>query len=169
MKNIILIGFMGAGKTTLGRQLSRQLGVSFVDTDERIEQEQGRKISNIFEKEGEQFFRNLETKQLQKLLQEDKRRVISVGGGLPVQEQNHELLKQLGSTVYLKATKETLVQRLSGDTGRPLLQGGNLEDKIKQLMHAREHVYEQVADVTVQTDNMGLLEAVKAIREVLHI
>lgn len=169
LKNIILIGFMGAGKTTLGRQLAKQLGVPFVDTDERIEQGQGRKISDMFDKEGEAYFRRLETEQLEELAAIKKRRVISVGGGLPVQEQNHALLKELGRTVYLKAEKETLIQRLSGDTSRPLLKGGGLEEKIDRLMSERGHIYEMVADVTVHTDHMGLLETVRAIRSALCI
>ena len=169
MENIILIGFMGAGKTTLGRRLAKQLGVAFVDTDARIEQEQGRRISDIFAREGEAFFRGLETELLGRLLGQEKMRVISVGGGLPVQEQNHELLRKLGKTVYLKAEKETLLGRLTGDTERPLLQGGDLERKITQLMAAREDIYERVADVTLPTDHMGLFETLKALHNMLHI
>lgn len=168
MKNIILIGFMGAGKTTVGRRLAAKLKLPFVDTDEQIEKEQGRSIREIFEKEGEAFFRDLETEQLRKLGRKDLCQVISVGGGLPVQIQNHELLKELGTTVYLKADKTTLVTRLSGDTGRPLLQGGSLEEKIEQLMQERASVYEQVANFIIETDSKSLQETVRGVCEALH-
>lgn len=156
MTNMILIGFMGAGKTTVGLQLSKKLNLPFLDTDQRIEEEQKRAISDIFANEGEAYFRSLETKQLEKLIQEINGSVISVGGGLPVQKVNHDLLKKLGTTVYLKAKKDTLIQRLQGDTSRPLLQGGELEERIENLMNAREAIYEQVADVVVETDEKTL-------------
>lgn len=160
MEHTILIGFMGAGKTTLGKRVAAKLQKPFEDTDLRIEKEQGRPISDIFAKEGEQYFRMLETKQLEELLKEKESCVLSVGGGLPVQEANPPLLKQLGKTIYLKASKETLVKRLQGDKSRPLLQGGQLEEKIESLMAAREHIYEQVADVIVETDHLTMDEMV---------
>lgn len=160
MTNIILIGFMGAGKTTVGLELSKKLELPFMDTDLRIEEEQKRTISDIFAKEGEAYFRGLETQQIEKLISEAKGSIISVGGGLPVQEVNHPLLKQLGKTVYLKAKKETLVKRLQGDTSRPLLQGGELEQKIASLMADREAIYEKVADVVVKTDGKSLEDVI---------
>lgn len=163
MANIILIGFMGAGKTTLGIKLAKRLQVPFVDTDQRIEQEQQRPISDIFAKEGEAFFRNLETQQLDVLWEEVKDSVISVGGGLPVQPVNYPLLKKIGTTVYLKASKETLVERLEGDSTRPLLQGGQLEQKIADLMAAREPIYERVADVVVETDGKTIEDVMEEI------
>lgn len=164
MSNIILIGFMGAGKTTAGLRLAKELGVSLIDTDQRIEEEQQRSINDIFAAEGEAYFRGLETQQLKKLMQQEQA-VISVGGGLPVQRVNHPLLKQLGQTIYLKAQKETLVKRLQGSTPRPLLKGGQLEEKIASLMEAREAVYEEVADIIVETDDKNLNEVVEAIKE----
>ena len=165
MDKIILIGFMGAGKTTLGRILAKRLGISFVDTDERIVREQKRAVSDIFAKEGESYFRELETEQLKELLGLEERMVISVGGGLPVQPQNHELLRELGTTIYLKAGIETLVKRLSRDTKRPLLQGGSVEEKIAGLMREREPVYEKVADKIVQTDGKSVDEAVDMLQQ----
>lgn len=167
MTNIILIGFMGAGKTTLGRRLADRLNLSFVDTDIRIEEEQGRTISDMFAKEGEVYFRELETKQIEKLLKEAKGRVVSVGGGLPVQEVNYPLLKKLGTTIYLKASKGTLLNRLQGDTSRPLLRGGELEQKIESLMSAREAIYEEVADVIVETDGKTLEEVTALISDLV--
>lgn len=163
MTNIILTGFMGAGKTTIGRSLSKRLKVPFVDTDMRIEEEQKRSISDIFAKEGEAYFRKLENQLLEVLIEETDGCIISVGGGLPVQEMNHPLLKRLGKTVYLKAEKETLLGRLQGDTARPLLQGGELEKKIENLMTAREAVYESIADVIIRTDGKNRGEVVEEI------
>ena len=164
MRNVILIGFMGAGKTTVGKALAKECKLSFVDTDERIEEEQNRSISDIFAKEGESFFRNLETQQLRKLRKEEEG-VISVGGGLPVQEANWDLLKQLGTTIYLKASKETLVERLQGDSKRPLLQGGELEMKISSLMNQREAIYEKVADRIIVTDGKQLKDIIEEIKK----
>lgn len=165
MPNIILIGFMGAGKTTLGIGLAKELNLPFTDTDQLIEKEQKRAISDIFANEGEAYFRGLETQQLKKLI-ETAAGVISVGGGLPVQEVNHPLLKALGTTIYLKAKKETLVKRLRGSTGRPLLQGGSLEEKISGLMQAREAIYEQVADITIETDGRTPEEVIELLKEI---
>lgn len=165
MGNIILIGFMGAGKTTVGRILARRLKIAFVDTDEQIEKEEGRAIRDIFAREGEACFRELETLQLKKLKKRKGDMIVSVGGGLPVQKQNHPLLKELGTTIYLKADKETLARRLRGDTKRPLLQGGSPEEKIGQLMKEREPVYEQVADEILLTEGMSVNEVVE---QILH-
>lgn len=151
MKNIILIGFMGAGKTTIGQKLARRLQMDFVDTDQQIEKEQHCTVSKIFRDKGEVQFRRMETELLSRLL-DCENTVISVGGGLPVQTENHEYLKKLGITVYLKAAKETLIERLKGGTGRPLLQGGELEHKITDLMKKRESIYESVADTILKTD-----------------
>ena len=114
--NIILIGFMGSGKTTFGKWIAANKKMEFVDTDELIEKENGITISDIFASKGEVYFRNLETDMLNKLLERDTQNcVISVGGGLPVKEENRELLSQLGTVVYLWADADELVKRLSGD------------------------------------------------------
>lgn len=168
MEHIIFTGFMGAGKTTLGKALAKELFLPFVDTDQQIEKEQGVKISDIFAKEGEAFFRGLEHEQLKKLLGAE-RSIISVGGGLPVQERNQQLLAQLGTVIYLKASKETLLKRLSGDTSRPLLQGGELDAKITRLMREREHIYEKTASHIIETDEKTAGEVITQIRQTLDI
>ena len=152
MKNIILIGFMGSGKSTIGRKLSEKYGLKHIDTDWYIEKEQNMKISDIFSKKGEEYFRNLETECIKELAQVCDNCVISVGGGLPVREVNRSLLKELGIVVYLEASVNELVKRLSKDTSRPLLAGGNLREKIESLMTAREALYKDAADVIVKTD-----------------
>ena len=163
MKRIVLMGFMGAGKTTIGKALAEKLSWGFIDTDAEIEKEQGRKISEIFETEGEQAFRDMETQLLKKLEKSEERFVLSIGGGMPVREENRELLRQIGTVVYLKATKEELVRRLSGDTSRPLLQGGALEEKVAALMAARESIYVETAHQEVVTDGKSVKELIEKI------
>ena len=157
------MGFMGAGKTTIGKALAEKLSWDFIDTDAEIEKEQGRKISEIFETEGEQAFRDMETRLLKKLEKSEERFILSIGGGMPVREENRELLRQIGTVVYLKATKEELVRRLSGDTSRPLLQGGALEEKVAALMAARESIYVETAHQEVVTDGKSVKELIEKI------
>ena len=163
MKRIVLMGFMGAGKTTIGKALAERLSWDFIDTDAEIEKEQGRKISEIFETEGEQAFRDMETRLLKKLEKSEEQFVLSIGGGMPVREENRELLRKIGTVVYLKATKEELVRRLSGDTNRPLLQGGALEEKVAALMAARESIYVETAHQEVVTDGKSVKELIEKI------
>lgn len=165
MNHIILIGFMGAGKTTIGKKLAEELEITFVDTDEMVEEQTGRKISDIFAEDGESYFRKLETEMLCQLLKREEPCVIAVGGGLPMQPVNRPLLKELGKVVFLEAEVESLVLRLQGDTSRPKLQGGNLRERIKSLMEQRLEVYLEVADAKVATDNQGFEQIVAEIIE----
>lgn len=167
-RSILLIGFMGSGKTTIGKRLARELALPFTDTDERIEKRTGRSIKEIFAQEGEAYFRDLETEELRLLLEEGQTSVISVGGGLPVREENRKLMKQLGEVVYLKASTNTLVNRLSGDTTRPLLQGGDLRERIEALSKAREALYLDAATVCFATDGLSRKETVAGIQELLQ-
>ena len=150
--NVILIGFMGCGKSTVGIKLSYRLRRSLLDTDKIIEKEENRTISDIFVTDGEGYFRDLETQCLKKLIQTEKNQIISVGGGLPIREENHTLLKELGTVVYLRAKPETIYERLKHDTTRPLLQGENPQEKIRTLMGQRAAIYEKTADVIIDVD-----------------
>lgn len=152
MKRMILMGFMGAGKTTVGKLLAKEMSCDFIDTDEQIEKEQGCKISEIFERDGETAFRDLETDLLKRLKESKQEFVLSIGGGMPVREENRELLRNLGTVIYLKTSKEEIIRRVSGDTNRPLLQGGSLEEKVTALMNAREHIYQETAHREIMTD-----------------
>ena len=163
MRNIVLMGFMGAGKTTIGRKLAEALSCEFIDTDERIEKEQGRKISDIFAEDGEQAFRNMETDLLKRLQDSNEEFVLSIGGGMPVREENRALLRNIGTVVYLKTSKEEIIRRVSGDTNRPLLQGGALEEKVTSLMNAREGIYIETAHREILTDGKTPKELVKEI------
>lgn len=165
MRHLILIGFMGSGKTSLGKRLARALNCPFVDTDQRVERAAGKKISDIFRQEGEEGFRRRETQALAQLREEKKPCVISVGGGLPVQPQNHLLLEQLGTVIYLEAPVEVLEQRLAGDKTRPLLEGGDLHSRIVKLMGEREAIYQEVADLILQTGGKTFEELIAEIKK----
>ena len=158
-KSIILMGFMGSGKTSTGLELSAMTGLPLIDTDQMIEEQEGKTISRIFADSGECYFRDLETGLLEKLCGNDKSYVISIGGGMPVREQNRQLLKQLGTVVYLTASDKVLAARLLGDTTRPLLADGDLREKIRSLKAAREENYRNLADLTVDTDGKDPSEA----------
>lgn len=159
-KNIILIGYMGSGKSTVGKKAARALEYTFLDTDALIEEAEGMAISELFEKKGEAYFREQETETIRRLLQAPKGNIIATGGGLPMREGNAELLKKLGTVVYLKAETKTLMARLSGDTTRPLLKEGDLRTKIDTMLQVRGPVYERTADVILETDDMSFYEII---------
>lgn len=149
--SIVLIGFMGSGKTTLGKWIAREHGYTFIDTDDMIEEQQCRSISDIFASEGEEYFRNLETEVIKNIADKEDKVVISVGGGLPVREVNRGLMRRAGKVVYLKTSIDELERRLKGDTKRPLLAGGDVREKITNLMDKREALYLDAADITIDT------------------
>ncbi len=159
-KNIILIGYMGSGKSTVGKKAAKALEYTFLDTDALIEEAEGMVISELFETKGEAYFREQETETIRRLLQAPKGNIIATGGGLPMREGNAELLKKLGTVIYLKAETETLMKRLSGDTNRPLLKEGDLRTKIDTMLAVRGPVYEKTADVIMQTDDMSFYEII---------
>lgn len=163
MENVILTGFMGSGKSSLGVRLSYRLKMPLMDTDKKIEKEQGRTISKIFEEEGEDYFRQLETECIQKLEGQKGAYVISVGGGLPVKKENREILKKLGMVIYLRIRPETVYERLKEDTSRPLLQGDNPQEKIKQLMDERSDFYESGADFIIDVDQLDTEQIIQKI------
>lgn len=151
--NIILEGFMGSGKSTVSELISDKLELELIDTDEAIEEAEGRKISEIFEQDGEEAFRDMETGLMEMVISEHMREtVISLGGGLPVREKNRELLKRAGKVVYLRTSPETVYDRLKGDETRPLLKSEDPLARIKELQDERGKIYEEAADIIVDTD-----------------
>lgn len=164
--NILLMGFMGAGKSTIGKELALSLSYSFLDTDEMIEKKEGREISQIFLQEGEKAFRDMETTLLKELGNIDKM-VISLGGGMPIREENQKLMNALGLVVYLRTRKNTIIKRLEGDRKRPLLKGENIEEKVGNLMKEREPIYEKAACIFVDTDEKSIKEIVEEIISLL--
>lgn len=162
-KNIVLIGFMGCGKSTVGFKLSYRLHIPMEDTDKLIERKQNKTISEIFAEEGEPFFRNLETELLEELKDSPYTRIISVGGGTPVRPENRPMLKACGTVIYLRVSPAVVYERVKEDTGRPLLQCENPLERIKELMDARSEAYEECADIVIDTDELSLDEVVEEI------
>lgn len=158
-QNIILIGFMGAGKTSVGNVLAKRSGKSLIDTDQMIEARAGMSISDIFKTQGEDAFRRLETEVLEQLISEAHGEIISVGGGLPLREENRALLKKLGCVIYLSVKPETVLQRLKGDITRPLLQGDHVREKVNDLLAYRGPIYESAADKIVAVDGKSVKQA----------
>ena len=162
-KSVVLIGFMGSGKSTLGIRLSYRLQYALEDTDKLIECRVGRTIGEIFDQEGEEAFRQMETEQLRKLVENKGQRFYSVGGGTPIREVNRSLLKQLGFVVYLRISPEAVYERLKGDTTRPLLQGKDPLGRIRSLMAEREAAYTEAADVILDVDDLTADQVVEQI------
>lgn len=167
MEPIILIGFMGAGKTSIGKKLALELEVEFLDTDEMIEAQVGQKISELFAKSGEECFRAKETTLLEELVVKKPVAIISTGGGMPVRSENRELLKKLGTVIYLKASAEDICRRLKNDTTRPLLSGANPEAKVREILSSREAFYEAAADYTLYTSGKEIKQIITEIRRIL--
>lgn len=167
MKNIILIGFMACGKSSVGRRLSRALDIEFLDTDELIEKKAGTTISDIFASQGEARFRAMETECLKDLLSRDCGAfVLSVGGGLPIREENRRLLAQIGTVIFLNVSPDTVFMRVRNDTTRPLLQTSNPRGRIMDLMCARKRFYEDAAEYIIEADNKSFEEIIDEIKEI---
>ncbi|MNC34591.1 Shikimate kinase [compost metagenome] len=164
-QNIVLVGFMGTGKTTVGRILAEQLGWVFTDTDAYIEEQAGMAISRMFQEHGEAYFRERETESLRELLQRQGQ-VVSTGGGAVLREENRRLMLENGLVVAMLAEEAVIVERVKGDTGRPLLQG-DLEERVRTLVEARRHAYD-FATVQLHTDRLTPVEAARRIRELLN-
>jgi len=157
--NIFLVGPMGAGKSTVGRQLAKALGRSFFDSDKEIEKRTGVSISWIFEMEGEEGFRAREHKVIDELSQL-KDIVLATGGGAVLSESNRRLLRARGNVIYLSASAEQLSRRTSKDKSRPLLQTENPKQKIVSLLAERGPLYESVADIELRTGEQSISHAV---------
>lgn len=156
MAKIILIGFMGAGKTTLGNELSKKLGLPFVDSDQEVEKLLGKTVDEVFEQDGEQKFRSTEKQILDVLKAIDMDFILAVGGGLPCHSDLMDVLNSMGSTIYLKCSPQILAERLKNETIlRPLvkgLQGEELLNYIVTKLAEREDVYNK-ADVVLSEDH----------------
>lgn len=166
--NIVLIGFMGSGKSTVGIGLSYKLQRALLDTDKEIEKQEGKSVSAIFAEKGEASFREKETELLKKLKEERASRIFSVGGGTPLREENRKLLQELGVIIYLKVSPETVYERLKEDETRPLLRGENPMEKIRKLLYEREGVYRNAANIVVAADGKTPAQIVTEIVERLE-
>ena len=156
-ENIFLIGFMGAGKSSVARALVEQLHCPLVEMDEQIVKEQGMSINEIFEKYGEDRFREIES-QLILALGSRQASVISCGGGVVVRAENTEYMKKSGRIVYLQASPQTVYDRVKNSNDRPILKGHMNVEYIAQLMEKRRALYEAAAELTVVTDGKSTKE-----------
>ena len=150
-KNIILCGFMGSGKSTIGKQLSERMGMRLIDTDTYIEQKEGMKISDIFAEKGEEYFRSLELQVCNELSQL-RATVISTGGGTLLKEENVKAIKKNGVVFLLNVSPEIVLHRLRNDTTRPLLQSDDKEKAVKTLLSQRIPLYNRAADHIIEAD-----------------
>ena len=165
-QNIFLIGLMGAGKTTIGRQIASELSLDFYDSDHEIEERTGVTITHIFDIEGESGFRKRETTVLDELTLK-KGIVLATGGGAILKSENRQFLMSRGTTIYLYASIETLVERTSKDRNRPLLQIGNPQTKLEELFEVRDPLYRETADVIIDTGKDSVRLSLKEILEKL--
>ena len=148
---IFIVGPMASGKSTLGKKLAQTLEIDFLDTDNEIEKKAGAEISWIFEVEGEDGFRERESKALQKSVEKDNV-VISTGGGIVTIEENRDLMIAKGKVVYLKTPIEIQLNRTENDKKRPFLSQGSREQTLRVLKKERDPQYEEIADITINQD-----------------
>ena len=150
--NIVLIGFMGCGKSTVGKLLAAKTGYTLVDADSYIEQKENMTIVEIFATKGEEYFRGIETEVAKELSQKEGL-IIATGGGMVLKKENADYLKSTGFCVWLKVSPETVLERLKNDTTRPLLQRADKEAAVKELMTTREPIYKAACHAQVCADN----------------
>lgn len=173
--NLILVGMMGSGKTTMGRSLARHFGKTFVDSDEEIIKRTGVTIPHVFDVEGEAGFRVRETTAIADIVQRDNI-VLATGGGAVLAEQNRALLQHNGIVIYLKASVHDLWQRTRHDRNRPLLQTADPYAKLTELHHLRDPIYQGVADIVVLSGKrsvhalmLHLVDEINLLREKLVV
>lgn len=160
--NIFLVGPMGAGKSTVGKQLAKSLGREFYDSDKELEKRTGVSISWIFEMEGEEGFRAREQKIIDELTGL-KDIVLATGGGVVLAEENRRVLRSRGHVVYLSASVEQLLRRTSKDKSRPLLQTDNPKQRIREILAQREALYRDVADIELRTGEQSIQHVVSGL------
>jgi shikimate kinase len=163
-RNIILIGFMGTGKSTIGRRLSRTFSYPLIDTDQMIVEQQGRPIPEIFAEKGEEAFRDLETKALESLSKHSGH-IIATGGGIIGRPENRALLRKLGYVVWLIANPAEILIRTSRNSNRPLLNNEDPEGTIRKLLEARTPLYRKTAHLAIETDQLSFDEVATGIIE----
>jgi len=154
-RSIFLVGLMGAGKTTVGRQLARRLGRRFLDSDQEIESRTGVKVATIFEIEGEAGFRARESRIIEELTEAEDL-VLATGGGVVLDAVNRARLAERGYVIYLRAQPRDLWQRTRHDRSRPLLQGVDPLVRLEELFAVRDPLYREVADLVIETGRQGV-------------
>lgn len=165
--NIYLVGMPGAGKTTVGRHLARRLQRTFIDADHEIEARTGVRIPVIFDIEGEQGFRQRESKVIAELAHESNL-IIATGGGAVLRPENRAALRQGGTVIYLHATPRLIFERTRLDPNRPLLQVADPVQKIEELFALRDPLYREVADIIINSTGGSISHLVKQVERELH-
>lgn len=168
VRNLVLVGFMGSGKSSVGRELARRLRFRFLDTDKIIRHRFRKSITDIFASLGEPLFREEENKTLQDLQNSDHG-VIATGGGIVLQPRNHPLLRSLGIVVWLTANEEATWERVSRNQNRPLLRTKDPRSTISDLMLTRYPLYRSVADITVETSGLTHQEVADRVVAALRV
>jgi shikimate kinase len=163
-RNLILIGFMGTGKTSVGKRVAASLGFRFVDTDELVVEKAGKSIPEIFAGSGEETFRDLERDAL-KTCAESENQVIATGGGIVLREANRQLLAKAGHVIWLKSDPQSILDRVSRNRNRPLVQTENPLKTICDLLAQREEFYRSAAAEEVNTSELTLDETAHGITE----
>ncbi len=165
-RHIVLIGMMGSGKTTVGRLLSKILGMSFIDTDEIIEKQEGISIGEIFKTKGEEYFRKVEGEVLENVLKENPS-IVATGGGIILSEKNRDLIKEKSIPIFLDGDIETLAERLKRAKDRPLLEGDSIESRLRAIWHKRERFYKEFKN-SINTSGLAPIDiAVKIVTQFL--
>lgn len=164
---VVLVGMMGAGKTTIGRGLAKAVGRDFIDLDHAIESRCGVSIPHIFEVEGEEGFRKRETQLLDEYSQQPGI-VLATGGGAVLAPENRQLLRERGVVIYLRANADELYRRVAKDRNRPLLHTPNPRERVAQLLALRAPLYEEVADITFDTGTLPVSQAAHALVQLLQ-
>lgn len=165
MKTIVLIGMMGSGKTTIGKLLGEKLTLRSIDIDVIIEQNEKRTISEIFQNEGEKYFRNIERETIKKIFT-NKDLIISLGGGAFEDQLTRELLLKNSTVIYLKTSPNVILERIKNNTNRPLLKNQMTIEKIQSIILQRQKNYE-LANITILTDNKNTDKIVEEILGVI--
>lgn len=161
-ENIVLVGFMGSGKSSIGRQLARRLGFQFLDTDQLIVERTRQEIAQIFQEQGEPAFRDLETATLNSV-SHLSRCVIATGGGAVLREQNRTIMRELGFVVGLTASEDVIFERVSRNHKRPLLHTPNPRETLRELLASRREIYAAAAQFTLDTTHLSHAQAVEAV------
>ena len=167
MNHIVIIGFMGSGKTRVGKRLSKDFDIPFIDIDRVVTRKMNLSAKEIFDRFGEPFYRALETTAVKALIEDPEQKIISLGSGLPMHEQNEKYIKKLGTVVYLKGSYATLKKRLENSSNNPLIEGDDKEDKIKKLLKQRDPVYTKFADIEMITGDKPFEELIAQLEEKL--
>ena len=167
MNHIVIIGFMGSGKTRVGKRLAKDFNLPFVDVDRVVSKKMNLTMKEIFDRFGEPFYRALETTVIKALIDDPEKKIISLGSGLPMREQNAKYIKKLGTVVYLKGSYTTLKKRLENSSSNPLIEGEDKEDKIRKLLKQRDPVYTKFADVEMITGDKPFEDLIGQLEEKL--